>query len=104
MNWLSETAVLWLPKQRHAYPQDFAEAEREPWVYLLEEQRLIPPEQIRSLRTDWEDEMTPLGATLPRWTAMSLCYPLDLGCLCLTTGKMERPSLPAMVTKMTPSK
>ena len=35
---------------------------------------------------------------------MSLCYPLDLGYPCVTTGRMERPSLPAMVTKMTPSK
>ncbi|HTN62350.1 MAG TPA: hypothetical protein VL147_12490 [Devosia sp.] len=84
MNWQSETAVLWLPKNSTVYPPDFptralpgsndffyytldafssiferrnSEVEREPWAYVLETQLLLSPTQIDALKADWETEM-----------------------------------------------
>jgi hypothetical protein len=80
MNWLSEAAVIWLPKDAHAYPEQFAqraapgsndfyyfavdafasvfdrihgESEREPWIYLLDDKRLLSPTQIKALAEEW---------------------------------------------------
>jgi hypothetical protein len=80
MNWLSEAAVIWLPKDTHAYPEQFAqraapgsndfyyfaidafasvfdriqgEPEREPWIYLPDEKRLLSPTQIKTLAEEW---------------------------------------------------
>lgn len=81
MDWHSEAAILWLPRCRQADASEFierptpgssdffhyavdafasiydrieSETELEPWVYLLEEQSLLPPDQVHALRADWE--------------------------------------------------
>lgn len=83
MNWRSETAVLWLPKDHNAYPADFAtraepgssdffyyaldafaaifertglEFDKEPWAYVLEDQIMLSPAEIETLKSEWQAE------------------------------------------------
>lgn len=84
MNWWSETALLWLPKAGHPYPEDFAtralpgscdfyyltldafdaisrrrrhDDEHEPWVYILEDYRILSPAEIDGLMEEWRVEL-----------------------------------------------
>jgi hypothetical protein len=81
MDWHSEMAVVWLPKDSDAYPEQFSKRaepgtsnffyyaldafhaifEREPehpgeepWGYLLSEQRIMKPAEISALRDEWQ--------------------------------------------------
>jgi len=84
MNWQSEMSLLWLPPGAGPYPEDFAkraepgnfdffyvgldafsaiekrwqtEPVNEPWVFVLAENRLLSPEEIKATLPEWRDEM-----------------------------------------------
>lgn len=88
MNWNSEAALLWLPTSGQAYPSDFADRarpgandyyycaldafdaverqrsaqfDREPWIFLVGSQRILPPDEIGRLMNDWRAQMQMLG-------------------------------------------
>lgn len=90
MNWWSETALLWLPKDTWAYPEDFpsravpgssdfyylaldafraiddrrpTDKEREPWAYVVEDHRILSPGEIDGLMEEWRRQIRDLKNT-----------------------------------------
>ena len=83
MNWSSELAIVWLPRNRQAYPEDFVSRatpghsdfyysaldgfeavyrqldqrpDEEPWAFNLAEARVLPPSEIANLRGEWQTQ------------------------------------------------
>lgn len=83
MNWWSEAALLWLPEDGQAYPADFAvraapgtsdfyylaidafeavirerslKPDLQPWVYILDEGKLLSPSEVAECMVDWRLE------------------------------------------------
>lgn len=88
MNWFSEAALLWVPLAGQAYPSEFADRarpeandfyyffldafeaidrqrasrpDREPWIFVVDSQKLLTPKEIDALFNDWRAQMQMLG-------------------------------------------
>lgn len=90
MNWWSEAAILWLPVPQRPAVEDFAsspmpgsdgfyyltldayeavvrqrdrEFDREPWMYVVEDQRILSPNEIDALLDEWRAQVDAAMAT-----------------------------------------
>lgn len=91
ISWWSEAALLWLPKDSWAYPEDFpsravpgtsdfyylaldafhaiedrrsTDSEREPWAYIVDDHRILSPREIDGLMDEWRHEVRNLRDTI----------------------------------------
>lgn len=92
MNWSSELAIVWLPRDGQAYPEDFASRaapghsdfyysaldgleavyrqldqrpEEEPWAFNVVEERILTPAEILGLRGEWQTRFDDAFASPP---------------------------------------
>lgn len=92
MNWWSEAALTWLPADLEAYPKDFADrarpgtsdffyyaldafaciaqkqaahGDRQPWIYVVDEGRILSPQDIDGLMDEWRAQMAAAEADAP---------------------------------------